>query len=208
MSSIGVTGNWTSSGGLQLGRVVGESGSSAPAPAARPGRSGRTPAPGPAESVRRMAPYEASRSARRMTTVGSSSAGPPRVSCPARRRLACSAHHASAALPLDGLLLDHQATAGVEHDHQAVDRQVAPRQRRRRHRQPDRLRRPLQLRPEVDQHHEERDELEHHVQQRRQVEFERGLAPYAVLAAPCWLRESEWQPRASDEWVECPVRVD
>ena len=49
-------------------------------------------------------------------------------------------------------------------------------------------RRPLDLRPEVDQHHEERDQLQDDVEQRRQVDVELGLAP--ILACDMRLDRS------------------
>ena len=102
MSSIGVTGNWTPSGSSgrreRLAVCAQGSRSSLAAPQDDQAEMGKAPLLCRGQ-VRRTAPYEACLSARRMTTVDSSSTGPPSVSCPSRRCLACSAHHAWAAFP-------------------------------------------------------------------------------------------------------------
>ena len=52
--------------------------------------------------------------------------GCPRVSRPARRSLACWAHHADCGRLVEHLAADPQAALGVEHHRQAVERQVRP----------------------------------------------------------------------------------
>ena len=172
MSSIGVTGNRTSSGGL--GRRE------------RPGR--RAGRDGSWLGLRRTTRLKwanprswavgqgaADRAVGRVPVGADDDHGRELLDRPAERLLplaaapACSAHHASAAAPRSSPPSTSSRPCASTATDQAVERQVGPRQRRRRDRQPDRLRRPLEPRPEVDQHHEERDELKHHVEQRGQV---------------------------------------
>src|SRR5258708_4918478 len=60
------------------------------------------------------------------------------------------------------------------------------------HRQPPQFGRPLQARPEVDQHHEDRDELEPHVQERRQVRIGDGRSRRSTATQHDDLLRSEW----------------
>ena len=177
MSSIGVTGNCTSSGRLRPLRPAGRlRRRHAHRWALR--RTTRLKCAKPrscaAASVRRTAPYEASLSARMTTTVGSSSTGPPSVSCPPpalppARPTRLPPPSPSSALARRRAAVPWASTATTSRS----SARSAPGSAAGADGQPDRLRRPLELRPEVDQHHEERDELEDDVEQRRQVQVER-----------------------------------
>ena len=98
-------------------------------------------------------------------------AGPrpaPRAFPARRRRVACSAHHASAAVPSSVRLSTSSPPSASSATTSRSSARSAPGSAAGRPAGGSTWS-PLPARAEMDQHHEERDELEHHVEQRRQV---------------------------------------